>query len=86
MIRVQKWDNTIATLTPYYLMTKAFRNWQNGWRTGKRTILRNASWMSAWYSWPMTRNGRSPATILLCSTDSNAAQGKRSRRWGRGPG
>lgn len=40
LIEVQNWDNTLATVTPRYLMTNTFRNWQQMYQIGNRRILR----------------------------------------------
>jgi miniconductance mechanosensitive channel len=40
LIEVQNWDNTLATVTPRYLMTNTFRNWQQMYQAGTRRILR----------------------------------------------
>lgn len=40
LIKVQNWDNTLATVPPRYLLTNTFRNWQQMFRVGRRRILR----------------------------------------------
>lgn len=40
LIEVQNWDNTLATVTPRYLLTNSFRNWQRMYQVGTRRLMR----------------------------------------------
>lgn len=41
LIEVQNWDHSLATVTPRFLLTNSYRNWQRMYRVGTRRILRH---------------------------------------------
>jgi miniconductance mechanosensitive channel len=41
LIEVQNWDHSLATVTPRFLLTNSYRNWQRMYRLGTRRIMRH---------------------------------------------